>query len=138
MNPTWRYSFLVFHPHDPTPKQIHQIASDRAKTRSTQSQTCVKYRINTNFILRNMDVNSRDLKILHKKCQNQVYFPDVIFNFSKSVCALPSTSCITGELSPSRFIWHQYIRVTHCQSSAISFLFTQYSFYNSFKHGLIC
>ena len=36
--------FLVFHPQDPKPKQIRQLASNRAKTRSTQSQTCVKYR----------------------------------------------------------------------------------------------
>ena len=36
--------FLVFHPQDPKPNRIRQIASNRAKTRSTQSQTCVKYR----------------------------------------------------------------------------------------------
>ena len=35
---------LVFHPHNPKPKRIHQIARDRAKTRSTQSQTFVMYR----------------------------------------------------------------------------------------------
>ena len=37
----------------------------------------------------------------------------------------------------SRFVWHQYIRVTHCQSSAMSFIVTQYFFCNSFRHGLI-
>ena len=46
----------------------------------------------------NSDVNTGDLKILHKKCQNKVDFLDVIFNFSKMVCVLPSTLCITGEL----------------------------------------
>ena len=71
------------------------------------------------------------------KCQNKVDFPDVIFNFSKMVCVLPSTWCMTGELWPRRFIWHQDIRVTHCQSSAMSFIFTQYSFCNSFRHGLV-
>ena len=48
-----------------------------------------------------------------------------------------STLCMTGELWPSRFIWHQDIRVTNCQSSAMSFIFTQYSFCNSFIHGLL-
>ena len=38
------------------------------------------------------------------------------------------------ELWPRGFIWHQYIRVTHCQSSAMSFIFTQYSFRNFLKN----
>ena len=72
-----------------------------------------------------------------KKCQNKVNFPDDILNFSKMVFVLPSTLCMAGELWLRRFIWHQDIRVTHCQSSAMSFIFTQYSFCNSFRHGLI-
>jgi hypothetical protein len=36
------------------------------------------------FIKRNLDVNTGDLKILHKKCQNMVDFLDIIFNFSKN------------------------------------------------------
>ena len=40
--------------------------------------------------------------------------------------------------SPRRFIWHQDIRVAHCQYSAMLIVFTQYSFCNSFRHGLIC
>ena len=36
--------FLFLHPQDPNPKWIHHIASNRAKTRSTRSQACVKYR----------------------------------------------------------------------------------------------
>ena len=59
--------FLVFHPHDPKPKRIHQIASNRAKTRSTQIQTCVKYRGIIIFISRNKDVNSGGLKIRQQK-----------------------------------------------------------------------
>ena len=59
--------FLVFHPQDPKPKRIRQIASNRAKTRSTRSQKCVKYRGIILFIKRNTDVNSGDLKILHQK-----------------------------------------------------------------------
>ena len=137
MNPTWRYSFLVFHLLDPQPKRIHQIASNRAKTRSTRSQTCVKYRGIIIFIKRNSDVNTSDLKLLHKKCPNKVDFRDVIFNFSKMLCVLPSTSGMTRELWPRRFIWHQDIRVTHCQSSAMSFIFTQYSFWTSFRHCLL-
>ena len=66
-----------------------------------------------------------------------MYFIDVIFNFSKSLCVLHSTLSMTGELWSRRFIWHQDIRVNHCQSSAMSFIFTQYSFCNSFIHGLL-
>ena len=58
LKPTWRSCFFLFHSHDPKPKQNHQISISRAKIRSTQSQTCVK---------RNTDVNTGDLKILHKK-----------------------------------------------------------------------
>ena len=42
--------FCFFHQQDPKPKRIRQRASNRAKTRSTQSQTCVKYRGITLFI----------------------------------------------------------------------------------------
>ena len=44
LKPTWRSCFFLFHLHDPKPKQNHQISNSRAKIRSTQSQTCVKYR----------------------------------------------------------------------------------------------
>ena len=84
MNPTGRYSFCLFHLHDLKPKQIHQIASSRAKTRPRQSQTCVKYRGNIIRIKRNTDGNTSDLKILHKKRPNKVDFPDIFFNFSKN------------------------------------------------------
>ena len=60
----------------------------------------------------------------------------IIFNFSKILYSLPSTLCWTGELGPLRFIWHHDLRVTHYQSSAITFVFTQYSFCNSIRHGL--
>ena len=42
--------------------------------RSRQSQTCVKYRDIIICIKRNTDVNTNDLKILHKKCPNKVDF----------------------------------------------------------------
>ena len=48
--------------------------SSRAKTRSTRSQTCMKYRGIFIFIKRNSDVNTGDLKKHHKKCQNKVVF----------------------------------------------------------------
>ena len=60
-------SFFLFHSHDPKPKQNHQIAISRAKTRSTQNETCVKCRGNIICIRRNTYVNTGDLKILHKK-----------------------------------------------------------------------
>ena len=132
----WRSCFFLIHSYNPKPKQNHQISISRAKIRSTQSQTCVKYRGSIIFIKRNTDVNTGDLKILHKKCPNKVDYPDVIFNFSKILCGLISTLCLTGELWPLRFIWHHDLRVTHCQSSAMTFVFTQYSFCNSFRHGL--
>ena len=65
--PNFTVFFLVFHPHNPKPKRIHQIASDRAKTRSTRSQTCVKYRGIIILFKRNSDVNTGDLKIFHQK-----------------------------------------------------------------------
>ena len=136
MKPTWCHSFMFFHSHNPK-KFNHWMASSRKKTWSTQNQTCMKYGGIIIFIKRNLDVNTGDLKILHKKCQNKVDFWDIILNFSKMVCVLPSTLCMTGELWPRRFIWYQDIRVTHCQSSAMSYIFTQYSFCNSFRHGLI-
>ena len=41
-----------------------------------------------------------------------------MFNFSKILCGMPSTLCLTGELWPLRFIWHHDLRVTHWKSSA--------------------
>ena len=67
LKPTWRSCFFLFHSHDQKQKQNHQISSSRAKTRSTRSQTCVKYKGNIICIKRNTDVNTGDLKILHKK-----------------------------------------------------------------------
>ena len=87
MNPTWRLSFLVFHPQDPEPKRIHQIASNRAKTRSTRSQTCVKYRGIIIFIERNTDVHSGDLKILHQKMSKfGVFFRHYLYFLQKFMC----------------------------------------------------
>ena len=60
-------------------------------------------------------------------------------SISQALCGLPSTLCLTGDL------WHYssfgsmiYIRVTYCQSSSLSFVSTQYSFCNSFRHGPLC
>ena len=63
---------FFFHLHDLKTKQKHQIASSRAKTRSTRSQTWGKYRCNIICIKKNTDVNTGDLKIPHKKCPNKV------------------------------------------------------------------
>ena len=90
------------------------------------------------FLSREIQMSTQVIwKYFTTKCKNKVDFPDIIFNFLKMVFVLPSTLCMTGELWPRRFIWHQDIRVTHCQSSAMSFIFTQYSFFNSFRHYLI-
>ena len=67
LKPTCWSCFFLFHSHDPKPMQNHQISISRAKKRSTQSQTCVKYRGNIICVKRNTDVNTGDLKILHKK-----------------------------------------------------------------------
>ena len=100
LKPTWRSCFFLFHSHDPKPKLNHQISSTRAKTRSTRSQACVKYMGNIICIKRNTDVNTGYLKNT---------FSDVIFNFSKTWCGLPSTLFLTGELWTLRFIWHHDI-----------------------------
>ena len=136
MKPTCCSCFFLFHSHNPKIKQNHPISSTRAKTRSTRSQASVKYRGNIICIKRNTDGNTGDLKILHKKCPNKVDFPDIIFNFSKMLWGLPSTLFLTGELWPLRFICDHDLRVAHCQSSAMTFVFTQYSFCNSFKQVL--
>ena len=38
---------------------------------------------------------------------------------------------------PLWFIWYHDLRVINCQSIAMIFVFTQYSFWNSFRQGLI-
>ena len=132
LKPTWHSCFFssFFHLHDPKPKQNHQIASSTAKTRSTRSQTCVKYRGHIICIKRSTDVNTGDLTIVNKKCPKKVDFTDVNFNFSNILC-------LTGELWPLRFILHHDLRITYCQSSAMTFVSTHYSFCNSFRHGLL-
>ena len=67
MKPTGRYCFCLFHRMKKNPKRNHQIASSRAKTRSRQSHTCVRYRDNIVWIRRNTEVNTSDLKIFYKK-----------------------------------------------------------------------
>ena len=58
--------------------------------------------------------------------QNMAFFLDSTFHFS-----------MTGELWMSCFFWHQDTRVTHCQSSVMSFVFMQYSFSPLIRHGLV-
>ena len=57
-----------------------------------RGQRCVKYRGIIISIKRNTIVNTGDLKILHNFFANRVDFPDIIYNFSKIVCVLPSFS----------------------------------------------
>ena len=66
-----------------------------------------------------------DLKKLFFLCQNMAYFEDAKLNFSNIFCCLPTTLGMTGELWMSRIFWHPDIRITHCQSSARSFVFKQ-------------
>ena len=137
MKTTWRYCFWFFYSHDQKPKRNHQIAGSRAKTRSRQSQTCVKYR-GTIICFREIQMWTQLIwKYFTKKSPNKVDFPEFIFNFSKILWGLPWTYCLTGELWPLQFIWHHDLRVTHCQSSAMIFVFTQYSFCKSFRHCLL-
>ena len=74
LKPTWRSSFFLFHSYNPNSKQNHQISSSRAKTRSTQSQTYVKYRGIIIRFKRNTDVNTGNLKILHNKMSKWGWF----------------------------------------------------------------
>ena len=119
MNPTWRYSFLVFHPHDPKPKRIHQIASNRAKTRSTRSQTCVKYRgiiIFKESALRPILSSSRDVYIFI-----YISVPFHLIYFKASHCPTPVTwpfprPVIGLTIGPQ---FHQKIAGGPLQSSAL-------------------
>ena len=72
MKPTWRYSFLLFHYDNPPKKLNHQMASSRAKTRSTQGQTCMKYR-GIIILLRQIQMQTQVIW----KFQNMVDFSDV-------------------------------------------------------------
>ena len=81
MKPTWRFCFCLFHSHDPKPKRTHQKASIRAKTKSRQSETCVKYRGIIICIKRNTDLNTSDLKILYKKMSKESWFSRCYFKF---------------------------------------------------------
>ena len=101
--------FCFFNWHNLKQKQTHQMASSRAKTRSTRSQTCVKYRGIVIFIKRNSDVKTGDLQKIYKKYQNKVNF--VLFTFLKMLFVLPQKLCMTGDLWPRLFIWHQDIRL---------------------------
>ena len=138
MKPTWRYGFFCFFTGTTSQKNwttewpVVEQRQDQHKVRHVWSIEILL------FLLREIQMSTKVIwKYFTKKCQNKVDFPCVIFNFSKMVCVLPSTLCMTEELWPRRFIWHQDIRVTHCQSNAMSFIFTQYCFCNSFRHGLL-
>ena len=131
MKPTCRYSFYAFSLAQPPPKNL---TTEWPAVEQRQDQHEVRHVGSMGVLLFLFRENKMSTHVIWK------YFTKncgVIFNFSKMVCALPSTLCMTGELWPSRFIWHQDISVTHCQSSAMSFIFTQYSFCNSFRHGII-
>ena len=138
MKPTWHYSFFPF---TRTTKKI-KLTTEWPGVEQRQDQYEVRHAWRMGvllFLLRQIQMSKQVIwKYFTKKCQNKVDFPDFIFNFSKMVCVLSSTLWMTGELWLRRFIWHQDIKVTHCQSSAMSFIFKQYSFRNSFRHGLIC
>ena len=127
MKPTERYCFCLFHSHNPKPKRNHQIASSRAKTRSRQSHTCVKYRGNIICELKWSEKTSQ-------KRLNQVYFLDIIFNFAK---------LSFGLLQPNAWLEsydHYGLFGTMIWGSLIVlwfFIFMQYSFCNSFRHCLL-
>ena len=60
------------------------------------------------FLLREIQMSTQVIwNYFTKKFPNKFDFRDVIFNFSKMLCVLPSSLCMTQELWPRRFIWHQ-------------------------------
>ena len=85
MKPTGRYCFCLFHLQDPRPKWNHKIASSRAKTRSRQIQTCVKYGGNIICIKRNTDLNKSDLKKLLKKTSKLGWFSRRYLQFLQKI-----------------------------------------------------
>ena len=80
----------------------------RAKTRSTRCQRCVKYTSIIIFIKGNTDMNTGDLKILCKKCQNKADCSPEFFNL---LYVLPYAWLESYECHG--------IRVTHCQFSTV-------------------
>ena len=85
MKPTKRYSFLLFLSHNPPKRFNHQMASSRAKARSTQSETCMMYRGIIIWINKNSDVNTGYLKILYKKMSKLGWFLRRYLQFLKNV-----------------------------------------------------
>ena len=83
LKPSWCSCFFLFHWHDPKPKQNNQISISSAKIRSTQSQSCVKYRDNIMCIKRYTDVNTGDLKKFKKKMSKYGWFSRRYIFFSK-------------------------------------------------------
>ena len=115
-----KFFFGVFHSEEPNPKNSHRRTSSLAKPWSTHSQTCMKERDIDFLINRNKDANT---KRLFSKRYIQIL--QYLMGFA--------TLCMTGELWTSSFFWHQDIRVTQLQSSAMTFIFTQYFFCNSLR-----
>ena len=85
LKPNWLSCFFLFNSHDPKPKQNHQISISRANIRLTRSQTCVKYRGIIICIKRNTDVNTGDLKIIHKKMSKWGWFSRRYLQFLQNV-----------------------------------------------------
>ena len=138
LKPTWHSCFFFLTPT--TQNQSRTTKFPAVEQRQDQHKVRHEWSIEKiSFVLIEIQMLTLgDPKIPHKKSPNKVDFPDVIFNFSKILHSLPSTLCLTGELWLLRFIWHYDLKVTHRPSSAMTFVFTQYSFCNSFRHGLIC
>ena len=114
---------------------VHQFLSSRAKTRSTQSKTYLKYRGVITFIKRNTDVSTSDVKYFMKFVWNRFVFHNITFNsFKNNGFCLQSHSRLESYGRHSSF----GTKISGSQLfSAMSFVSTQYSFCNSFRHGLV-
>ena len=137
MKPTWCYCFFFFFTH-PTQNQseIIKLSSSRAKTKSRQSLTWVKYRGIIICIKINIYLNTSDLKILQKIfLQIRLIFQtlsSISTNFH-IVCLPPNAwlnsydrygsfgTMIWGSLIVSPVLWvlssHNTISVTHSDTA---------------------
>ena len=118
MKPIRRYSFSFF-----THTTQHKSGTTKwpvVEQRQDQHKVSYVWSIGVLFfLLREIKSSTQVIwKNVKQKMSKKVDFPDIIFNFSKILYVLHSTSCMTGELWQTRFIWHQDIRVTHRQYSA--------------------
>ena len=122
----WCYCFYLFFF---MPPNSYHYSEDKINTKSHICEVLWYY----NIFKEKYRCPHRWTENISQKISKYGWFSWCYLKFLQISCVLPSNLCMTGELWPSQFIWHQNFRVHHCQSS---FVFMQHSFCNSFRHCL--